>query len=55
MAEDDQDIARAFDSVRESYYRARRVTVGQAVSRTSDLSNSLERAFGMSTLLRKQA
>jgi hypothetical protein len=34
MAEDDQDIARAFDSVRESYYRARRVTVSQAVART---------------------
>jgi hypothetical protein len=38
MAEDDQDIARslarAFDSVWESYYRARCVTVSQAVART---------------------
>ena len=38
MAEDDQDITRslalAFDRVWQGYYRARRVTVSQAVART---------------------
>jgi hypothetical protein len=44
MADDDQDIARslaiAFDRVWESYYRAGRVTVSQAVAR-SELARRL--------------